>query len=148
MSSSTRGTKTLNLLFTPKQFKCISNVNVIAPVASSVHSAVLFQLAVASNSAELDSCLKPKLLPTPNFKKCNLALAERPLSFIDWHSLFASCVSIDDYWNAFMFQCLNVIHLTKPIAIPFARHNIILHFLRRAILKRRLLWRKYRSSFS
>ena len=67
----------------PKQFKCKSSVNVIAPVASFDHSAVLFKLAVASNSAELDSFLKPKLLPTPNFKKCNLALAERLLLFID-----------------------------------------------------------------
>ena len=75
-------------------------------VASSDHSAVLFKLAVASNSAELDSFLKPKLIPTPNLKKFNLALAERLLSFIDWHSLFAPCVSIDDYWNAFKFQCL------------------------------------------
>ena len=42
VSSPTRGTNTIDLLFTPKQFKCISSVNVIAPVASSDHSAVLF----------------------------------------------------------------------------------------------------------
>ena len=65
MSSPTRGTNTLDLL----QFICISSVNVIAPVAFFDHSAVLFKLAVASNGAELDSFLKPKLLPTPNFKK-------------------------------------------------------------------------------
>ena len=40
----------------------------------------------------------------------------------------------------------NVIHLTTSITIPFARRNIIPHFLRRAILKERLLWRKYRHS--
>ena len=44
----------------------------------------------------------------------------------------------------FKFQCLNVIHLSTPITILFARRNIIPHFLRRAILKKRLLWRKYR----
>ena len=59
MSSPTRGTNTLDLLFTPKQFKCISSVDVIAPVASYDHSAVLFKLAVASDSAKLDSFLKP-----------------------------------------------------------------------------------------
>ena len=78
----------------------------------------------------------------------NLALAERLLSFIDWHFLFVSCVSIDDYWNDFKFQCLNVICLTTPITIPFERRNIIPNFLRRAILKKRLLWRKYRHSFN
>ena len=76
MSSPTRGINTLDLLFTPKQFKSISSVNVIVPVASSDHSAVLFKLAVASNRAELDSFLKPKLLPTPNIKKCNLVFAK------------------------------------------------------------------------
>ena len=69
MSSLTRGTNTLDLLVTPKQFKFISSVNVIAPVASSNHPAVLFKFAVASSSAKLDSFLKPKLLPTPNLKK-------------------------------------------------------------------------------
>ena len=146
MFSPTRGINTLDLLFTPKQFKCISSVNVIASVASSDHSAVLFKLTVASNSAELDSFLKPHLLPTPNFKKCNLAFAERLLSFIDWHSLFASCISIDDYWNTFKFHCLNVMRLTTLITIPFARRYNIPHFLRRAILKKLLLWHNYRHS--
>ena len=41
-----------------------------------------------------------------------------------------------------MSQCLSLIRLTT-LTIPFARRNIILHFIRRAILKKRLLWRKY-----
>ena len=98
MSSPAGGTNTLDLLFTPKQFKCISSVNLIAPVASSDHSVVLFKLAVASNIAELDSFLKPNYYLTPILKS-NLVLAEKLLSLIEWHSLFASCVSIDDYWN-------------------------------------------------
>ena len=73
----------------------------------------------------------------------NLALAEKLLSFIN---LFASCVSTDNYWNALKFQCLNVIRQTTPLAIPFARRYIIPHSTRRAILKRRLLWCKYRHS--
>ena len=44
MSSSTRSTNTLDLLFTPKQFKYTSSINVIAPVAYSDHSAVLSNL--------------------------------------------------------------------------------------------------------
>ena len=100
MTSPRRGANTLDVLFAPKQFKCISSVDVLAPVASSDHSAVLFKLAVAFNCAALDSLFKTKSLPTPNFKKCYLALAKRLLSFIDWHSLIASYVSIDDYWNA------------------------------------------------
>ena len=69
VSSLTRGTNSLFLLFTPKQFKCISSVKVIAPEASSDHSDVLVKLAVATTRAELNSFLKLKLLPPPNLKK-------------------------------------------------------------------------------
>ena len=44
------------------------------------------------------------------------------------------------------FQCLNVISLTTLITIPFVCRNIISHFLRHVILKKRLLWRKYSHS--
>ena len=135
ISSYTRSTNTRDLLFTPKQLKCISSFDVIAPVASSDHSAVLFIFFFYSNYAAHESFFKPKSLPIPSFKKCNLAFTERLLSVIGWHSLFVSCDSINDYWNALKFLCLNAIRLSTPITNPIVCRNVKLHLLRRAILK-------------
>ena len=79
ISSYTRSTNTRDLLFTPKQLKCISSFDVIAPVASSDHSAVLFIFFLLKLRCTWEF-FKPKSLPIPSFKKCNLAFTERLLS--------------------------------------------------------------------
>ena len=113
-------------------------LDVIAPIASSNHSAILSKLTVTSNCAALDGfSLQKNIASSANFKNLTLRLLEANLlSVIGWRSIFAPCISLDDHWNAFKCKCLNVIYLPTPIINPISCLNSITYSLRRSFKKK------------
>jgi len=74
---------------------------------------------------------------------CNIQLASHMLSNTNWHALFENCRSINQYWTKFKDVCLSIIKSTSPLSHPFKRIKTFPKSIRRAILKKKRLWRKY-----
>ena len=98
VNEPTRGNSILDIILCT-DLLCCDSVDILAPIASSDHSVVSFNLYISlpHDTPVFDN--KPAL---PNYSKADWSGLCCYLMTVDWLTEFMSCVSVGEYWDKFM----------------------------------------------
>lgn len=149
----TREQNILDLVFVSDVLS-VYNVTAAPPISSSDHNCVVIQMFFcdvnnASNNVRLndyDNCHERNFYYC--FKRADWHSLIYYLNCIDWITAFASCLSIDDYWQCFYDILSNGIDMFVPKKITGTsskrRKNIKYPFsIRKLLNKKTSAWRSY-----
>lgn len=136
----TRGDNILDLVLCSDKF-LLNPIYCEPPFSTSDHASILCHLTNQCNSVP---CADAK----PCFRKADYAVINAFLATIDWNIVFADCVSVDDFWEAFKEILNTAIYNFVPFVNPNGRKHVPwlnrnLKSLHRVKQKK---WKKYTKS--
>ena len=142
----TRNNAILDLIFS-NDHSIVSDLCTLPPLASSDHDVISFSIIISFTP---NPNFKPR--PTLNYSKCNYDLLILDLNSIDWHNIFSSCTTADDYWNTFSNTLHNLLSIHCPSYLPTDpnKRKVVLFpiAIKRLQARKKKLWRKMRTSAS
>ena len=141
----TRGEKVLDLVLTNEPF-LINNVEVCSPFSTSDHNSVEFQIIL--NSANTSYKFSSKTVTSrPNFNMADWHAIELYMQNVDWNYVFSECTScaeVSDRFYAVVNECIQLYVPLKAVKHGKAPKRHYPPFVRKAINKKRQLWKTLR----
>lgn len=131
VTSPTRGNAILDLLFC-NESSLVKNVTISAPIGSSDHSTITFDLRLQH--------LQERITLKPDFKNADYPAIERYLSTIDWLGSFSSVSTVNEMYEIFLAVLHHTIELFVPIRKVVPIQLGLPHYLRNKLKKRAQAW--------
>ena len=142
VAQPTRGNNILDLVLC-NDVSFVSHVNVVEPISTSDHNCIEYTCHVSPPvSPQLSVREQARDFTRADYDDVNARLLR-----IDWFNVFKSCLNVNDLWRMFCLTVNDVIAECMPLKRK--RRQYICHlpyYIRHAIVKKRLAWRRFKQS--